>query len=152
MPDIPQDKLSAKDRRIALARRDYESLFSIPGIQLADEFGVSGSSITLDRQEADYIDELLRLSGGRLNRIGVKSWLLVEAVIDEGLAGVTAEMPRFDKAEHELRWVEAQQKTKDRAAKMVQWYLEKSGEVAGVKGSESSTLDDIRALINKADE
>ena len=153
--------LSTEERRRAIARDDYDSRFSIKGVDLAVKYGVSGSQISYDRDSDDYNHELEKYKGNRIRRLKSKSWAFAEAVLDEGLSSFE-EPPEFEDigtgkdritaAYQELRWREMNDRAKDRALRYIQWLLEKTGDFNGAKGKETDLLERVRDIVNETQE
>ena len=150
-------ELTTEERRREIARQDYESRFSKTGAWYARKYELSDTTIFHDRRSDEYHDELEKHKDKRIMRLKVKSWAFAENVLDEGLKS-TEEMPDFEDvgtghnkitaAYQELRWREQNFRDKDRAAKLIQWFLEKTGEFNGKK-EDADSLEQIRDIVNK---
>jgi len=73
----PQE--NAYERRITIARHDYNTCFSDTQEQLAERFGVNQSVISKDRKHTDYTTELESLKGNKIRSLRVQAWNVIEA-------------------------------------------------------------------------
>ena len=72
MPDPDVHKLTAPERRIAIARHDYNTCFASTQQELAEKFSESQPTICKDRNHADYIAEIESLKGSKVRALKVQ--------------------------------------------------------------------------------
>jgi len=160
MTEIPD--ISPQQRRKEIAQHDYDTMYREKQPYYMEKYGVSQPTITADKKTDDYLDHISKIDNHILDRLKIKSFRFAETVVDEAQDAANAEMPVFEQMGEgrgiitvefqEMRWQEQRNREKDRGAKMVQWYLEKSGRINDKSDADpSNKLDKIRDLVNQDD-
>jgi hypothetical protein len=144
--------LSTLARRIKLADILYNTEKRLTNVKLAAAFGVSESTISMDRDHVDFYNAWNTLDKGRSVRVNTKVWKLAELILDEGITAIEHEpdVNGFANAEKPHLIIDSIMKDRgsriDRATKILAAMMEKSD--PGESGTTADKYQRIQDIVN----
>ena len=146
--DINPKEFNTLQRREHMAVRDFETCYGIKNVEYAEMFGVTEGQISHDKRSEEYKDKFNYLNHSRVRRIDAKSMKLLECILDEGIRAYDNgdELERYDAKQLDAI-LNAESRDKDRGARTLQWFLEKSRRINDI--AQEGEEEDIKAWLVK---
>ena len=153
MSDKPPDILqfdSADERRVDLARQDYDTFCANSGEFYSKLYGKDPATICKDRKSDAYKKAFEGFERGRVKRIKGKGYKVIENVIDGYLLDCPDPPDGLDSKGYQGFYAYHSAKA-ERGARMVQWFFDRAKEIERITGdgtdSDTAALDVLRGLL-----